>query len=177
MKSRYLVIRFNRNDTTTEADQGYLHRWRQTSLRLLDIAHRVWEAVKDILCADAPEGYEVEGLDDQVVVDTKDLLSFCWRALKESRSTKLHCSLSKIADMLSTLMHSMIAGSKPTTISQAFQQIHYRRFGDLAFTELAELRHRGAFSTVSQTFAACCSQCARSEDPETKALPEEWYQV
>ncbi|KAI4198847.1 MAG: hypothetical protein LQ350_004996 [Teloschistes chrysophthalmus] len=47
------------------------------------VAASVWEAVKGILCADAPEGYEVENQDDEVV-GTKDLLSFCWRALKES---------------------------------------------------------------------------------------------
>lgn len=45
----------------------------------------MWEAVKNILTADAPEGFE-SGSHDEVEVGTKDLLSYCWRALKESRS-------------------------------------------------------------------------------------------
>lgn len=74
-------------------------------------------------------------------------------------------------------MHSLIAGSKGAPVSQAFRKHHYRTFGELAFTELAELRHRGAFSTVSQTFADCCIRCVESENLETQSLPTEWYQV
>lgn len=80
-------------------------------------------------------------------------------------------------NVYSTLMHAMIVGAKPTPISQAFQYSHYRAFGELVFEQLAELRHRGAFSTVSQTFAECCLRCAQSDDPRTQALPKEWYQV
>lgn len=75
------------------------------------------------------------------------------------------------------MLQSPIASSKPASISQVFTHDHYRQYGDLAFTELAELRHRGAFSTVSQTFAMCCLRCAESEDPETRALPKAWYKV
>lgn len=71
----------------------------------------------------------------------------------------------------------MIAGAKPTPISQMFQLVHYRKFGELAFQQLAELRHRGAFSTVSQTFTECCLRCARSDDLMIQTLPKEWYQV
>ena len=73
-----------------------VYKWRKITLRFLDIARTVWEAVKEILCADAPEGYEVGDHEDEVEVNTKALLSFCWRALKESRyQTNLrdkHCS-------------------------------------------------------------------------------------
>ncbi|KAL8685875.1 MAG: hypothetical protein Q9224_005633, partial [Gallowayella concinna] len=152
--------------------------WRDLSDRLLDTASNVWIAVKNILCADAPEGLELENPDDQPVAGTKDVLSFCWRALKESRSaqTALSGAICSAYIFLSTLMHSMIAGPKATPIAQVFHHCHYRRFGDLAFTELAELRHRGAFSTVSQTFAECCIRCVQSNDLQTQALPREWYQ-
>ncbi|KAL9581913.1 MAG: hypothetical protein Q9212_003607 [Teloschistes hypoglaucus] len=158
--ARYLVIRFNRY----AVEEGHFRKWREISLRILKIADSVWEAVKGILCADAPEGYEVENQDDEVV-GTKDLLSFCWRALKES-STLMHA-----------MLQSSIASSKSASISRVFTHDHYRQYGDLAFTELAELRHRGAFSTVSQTFAMCCFRCAESEDPETRALPKAWYKI
>lgn len=51
----------------------------------------------------------------------------------------------------------------------------YQRIGDLAFEQLAELRHRGAFSTVSQTFAAWCIACRRLPGFESLLFP--FYQV
>lgn len=53
----------------------------------------------------------------------------------------------------------------------------FEKLGRLCFTQLLELRHRGAFSTVSQTFAAFCRRCATSNIPSLRALPETWYQV
>ena len=53
----------------------------------------------------------------------------------------------------------------------------FERLGRLCFTQLLELRHRGAHSTVAQTFAAFCRRCATSKIPELKALPDTWYQV
>ncbi|KAL8734098.1 MAG: hypothetical protein Q9181_003306 [Wetmoreana brouardii] len=172
---QYLLVRFNHfGPQRGQLDAAYLRIRSEIGSRLLHVALHVWEGVKSVLCADAPEGYEVEGQDEPTAVGTKDLLSFCWRALKES----------------STLMHAMIADIGPTPVSRkfqhivfdetpialAFQHIHYQELGELAFTELADLRHRGAFSTVSQTFAACCFQCARSKHRETRALPKRWYQ-
>ena len=51
------------------------------------------------------------------------------------------------------------------------------RIGQLSFTQLAELRHRGAFSTVSETFAACCTRCAQSPEAAVRGLLESWYKV
>ncbi|GMG25342.1 unnamed protein product [Aspergillus oryzae] len=53
----------------------------------------------------------------------------------------------------------------------------FEMIGVASFTQLAELRHRGAFSTVSQTFATCCLRCGQSSDPEIASLPHNWYQV
>lgn len=49
--------------------------------------------------------------------------------------------------------------------------------GELCFTELAELRHRGAFSTVAQTFAALCHQCGISKNDKARASLSSWYDV
>ncbi|KAL8775229.1 MAG: hypothetical protein Q9209_000235 [Squamulea sp. 1 TL-2023] len=158
--ARYRVLRYNHRDVIHGSDAAQ-YRIREDIIdRLLRIASDVWMVVRDVLCADAPEGHELGSPDDEASSSTKDVLSFCWRALKES----------------STLIYSMIVGSKSSLIIQAFQHRHYRTFGDLVFTELAELRHRGAFSTVSQTFAECCARCVESDNPETQALPKEWYQ-
>lgn len=60
---------------------------------LLTCCHKVWNLVHDILCYQAPEGrltYDEDDDDDEDEDDVdnkgKDKLSFCWRALKESRS-------------------------------------------------------------------------------------------
>ena len=49
--------------------------------------------------------------------------------------------------------------------------------GQLSFVQLAELRHRGAFSSVAQTFAACCQTCLLSQDAGLNELPSIWYEV
>jgi len=55
--------------------------------------------------------------------------------------------------------------------------------GDLTFEQLSTLRHRGAFSTVTLTFARCCQLIkkfpsaicpADSTDPR---LLQKWFQV
>lgn len=50
----------------------------------------------------------------------------------------------------------------------------FKKVGNLTFEQLSSLRHRGAFSTVSLTFARCCqlSQCHASSE-----LLEIWYKV
>jgi hypothetical protein len=53
----------------------------------------------------------------------------------------------------------------------------YAKIGKSSFTQLAELRHRGAFSTVAQTFSTCSQRCGQSSNPEISALPLLWYQV
>jgi hypothetical protein len=52
----------------------------------------------------------------------------------------------------------------------------FEQVGQSSFTQLAELRHRGAFSTVSSTFAICCQRCSHSKEPSIQELPRAWYQ-
>jgi hypothetical protein len=51
--------------------------------------------------------------------------------------------------------------------------------GDLTFMQLSTLRHRGAFSTVSLTFARCCqlTQYQALNIVSYQHLLEHWYQV
>lgn len=73
----------------------------------------------------------------------------------------------------------------PSDSDRGFRYEDFQKLGDLTFSQLAELRHRGAFSAVSQTFTACCKKCARvgqSGEHEIKSslisyLPQKWYQV
>jgi len=65
----------------------------------------------------------------------------------------------------------------PQASATGLQYEDLDRIGRLNFTQLAELRHRGAFSTVSQTFAACCACCAQSSDKVVRDLLATWYKV
>jgi hypothetical protein len=54
----------------------------------------------------------------------------------------------------------------------------FARIGNLTFTQLVTLRHRGAFSTVSATFAACCQHAKYLHWGEgEKPLLDIWYEV
>ena len=47
---------------------------------------QIWSFVKPVLCSDAPEGQMLyDDLPDATDAEGKERLSFCWRALKESR--------------------------------------------------------------------------------------------
>lgn len=125
--------------------------------RLVVCLHDVWCVVKPSLCNDAPEGYLPEAMEETSDMSTKDTLSYCWRALKEA-SLLLGC-------LLVVRPHSDDEG----------QREHNQRFRslcELCFTQLAELRHRGAFSTVAQTWIACCMHSDRISEPGRYALQE-----
>jgi isocitrate dehydrogenase kinase/phosphatase len=58
----------------------------------------------------------------------------------------------------------------------------FRETGYLTFEQLASLRHRGAFSTVSYTFTKCCQltevlKNVYTDIDESEDLLREWYQV
>ena len=44
-----------------------------------------WNCVSSLLCNEAPEGFMLEDIEDDFNVTTKDLVSYGWRALRESR--------------------------------------------------------------------------------------------
>lgn len=59
---------------------------RQLTSIILDCCGDIWEVVKNVLCVDSPEGFEIDDIEDQDSgMGPKDTLSFAWRALKESR--------------------------------------------------------------------------------------------
>lgn len=145
--------------------------------------------MKEVLCFDSPEGYEEseEGDSHDLGNGTKDTLSFCWRALKESRSENIplyHFLLKLVSSSLMNFIVTNIGFSSSASCS-GFRYEDFQKLGNLAFTQLAELRHRGAFSSVSQTFASCCRKCAQANqlsDPQINLspisrLPVHWYKV
>ncbi|KAK4546587.1 hypothetical protein LTR36_001804 [Oleoguttula mirabilis] len=130
--------------------------------RLSVCVHTVWEVVKPILCNDAPEGYLPEGLGEEIPdVTTKDTLSYCWRALKEA-----------------SLVLGVLVSAKSGLSSVSQEDDRLARLDDLCnlcFTQLAELRHRGAFSTVAQTWITCCTRTAGIAGELGQSKLYAWY--
>lgn len=80
---------------------------------------------------------------------------------------------------LSLLLHAILSNETyaPERGVERLTLEDFDKIGTLSFTQLAELRHRGAFSAVSQTFATCCQCCGKSKESAVFNLPAAWYQV
>lgn len=59
--------------------------WTVVQLRMISCCERIWNAVKDILCNDSPEGHLPSDIDEVDTIDTKDVLSYSFRSIHESR--------------------------------------------------------------------------------------------
>ncbi|KAI7780156.1 hypothetical protein LA080_016345 [Diaporthe eres] len=61
--------------------EAQLQRLAASQARIVDLCVRIWNAVSYVLCDDSPEGKELESNEG---LDTKDLLSYSFRAIHES---------------------------------------------------------------------------------------------
>ena len=87
MDIRHIISHPDYFATFDKSTKNALDCWRNSTERIYLICRDVWEVVRHTLCFDAPEGHETDEEADDVDIGTKDVLSFCWRALKESRLT------------------------------------------------------------------------------------------
>ncbi|KAI9792195.1 MAG: hypothetical protein M1816_002735 [Peltula sp. TS41687] len=134
-----------------------------TSLRrVIECCEQIWDCVRKVLCDDSPEGIISEDNEDEFELGAKDRLSYSWRALMDSS-----CLLRGIVMTFMDIRD--IETSKQVTEDLL-------RIGRLSFEQLAELRHRGAFSSVSQTFAACCRVCVMFRNTVSQDMLRKWYE-
>lgn len=82
--SRYIVTTTQFYSTVSDPSDKAYSSWRSVQERILSVCDRIWDEVKPVLCIDAPEGHSNEPVDD-LNVGPKDILSYSWRALRESR--------------------------------------------------------------------------------------------
>ncbi|KAJ5452628.1 Armadillo-like helical [Penicillium cf. griseofulvum] len=155
---RYIVLMPNFH--TLISDESGSAAWRSVHDRIVALCDKIWLEAKPLLCIDSPEGHSDEPTED-LDVGPKDALSYSWRSLREA-SLLLHA----------TLVNTSYGPSGDNGLNLA----DFANIGGVSFTQLAELRHRGAFSNVSQTFATCCQRCSASKDPSIRELPRSWYQ-
>lgn len=142
-------------------EQHSTDRWKKIHGRIFDTCTEIWRITKEPLCADAPEGFVPEDIDEEEDEDSSSqtLLSYSWRAIKESSA--LLGTVARLAP------YDPKSEGKSTVSTKDFEFI-----GSLLLAQLSDIRHRGAFSAVSPSFVALCSRCFRSSDVGLKALPK-----
>jgi hypothetical protein len=59
--------------------------WKRSHSDIVTSIESLWSCVYHVLCADAPEGHVPDELEDENSLDTKEILSYSWRGLKEAR--------------------------------------------------------------------------------------------
>ncbi|KAK6081692.1 HEAT repeat protein [Seiridium cupressi] len=130
--------------------------------RAVSSCQRIWQVVRLVLCDDSPEGHLPEELEEVDELDTKDLLSYSFRAIHES---------SHLLRIIASNVRSNQAGLIKPTYDE------FETIGNLTFEQLSNLRHRGAFTTVSQTFTSCCQLVKYSavSSGNSSALLPTWY--
>ncbi|KAI0887401.1 putative death-receptor fusion protein-domain-containing protein [Annulohypoxylon maeteangense] len=131
--------------------------------RAIVCCQRIWRAVRHVLCDDSPEGHLPEELEEVEGLDTKDLLSYSFRAIHES------------SNLMRTIANCARQGQGRGLLVPSRQ--NFEAIGRLTFDELSNLRHRGAFTTVSQTFTSCCQlvKYFPLESNDGSSLLDEWY--
>ncbi|PHH76949.1 hypothetical protein CDD80_1077 [Ophiocordyceps camponoti-rufipedis] len=123
---------------------------------VVSLCERLWTAVRDVLCFDSPEGHLPQDLEEIEGLETKSLLSFSFRAVNEA------------SNLLRTVV--LTARNRGRVGFVTPSGAVFGRIGGLAFEQLANLRHRGALTTVGLLFAAFCQQAKNM-----RAGLEGWY--
>jgi Putative death-receptor fusion protein (DUF2428) len=129
--------------------------------RIFDLCLGVWHAVSPDLCVDSPE-FSRKAEPAHSFEGPKDFLAYSWRALRDS-SLLMQAMLSRLGS----------DGSAVLLGSENDKNV-WKMFG-LSLEQLTKLRHRGAFSTVAETFALCCERLAG--EPKPQAAFQEWQLV
>ena len=81
------------SDPTSLDEEEVRNRWDNLQIRMVSSCSRIWEAVKEVLCNDSPEGHLPADLDEDDAFDTKDVLSYSFRAVHESRYVQTRSAL------------------------------------------------------------------------------------
>lgn len=137
---------------TTEKD---LLAWKEINERIFKACEDVWRLTKAPLCFDSPEGHVPSDIDeDDEGINTQTVMSYSWRAVKESSS-----------------LLGLILGTSPAS---TLASTDFERCGKQLLQQLADIRHRGAFSAVSPSFVALCTRCFESSDATLRELPRTW---
>lgn len=81
---RYIVLAPNFYSQISDQSSTNYKEWESVHARIVSICDKIWNEVNPVLCIDSPEGHTDEPTED-LSVGPKDILSYSWRALRESR--------------------------------------------------------------------------------------------
>jgi hypothetical protein len=81
---RLILDRPNFYHTLLSLGEDDIRSWKLLHQRIIGFCQDMWDCIKGSLCSDSPEGHIPEDFDEGDL-GTKDILSYSWRALKESR--------------------------------------------------------------------------------------------
>jgi len=70
----------HRKENTIGESQTQMNKLQ---FRVFEACSRTWEAVNNVLCGQSPEGHILPESPEQI--DTKDVISYSYRAIHESR--------------------------------------------------------------------------------------------
>ncbi|CAI6088687.1 unnamed protein product [Clonostachys chloroleuca] len=160
----FSALRYIWQIVSTQAFSGSsLDAGQAVQNRLVSCCEQIWDAVRDILCDDSPEGHLPQELEEVDGINTKDILSYSFRAIHES------------SNLIRAMALTVWAKPQAKSISPSLDS--FKRMGDLSFIQLSTLRHRGAFSTVSSTFSTCCQQTQYlGKEGAGSNILDAWYQ-
>lgn len=82
-ENRYIIATPNFYSFVSSKEASY-DNWKSIHLRIVQVCDKIWNEVKPVLCIDSPEGHTDEPI-EELGVGPKDILSYSWRALRESR--------------------------------------------------------------------------------------------
>lgn len=71
--------------TCYDYSESELQALEQVQRRMFKSCDHIWNIVQHVLCDDSPEGHLPEELEEVEGLDTRDLLSYSFRAIHESR--------------------------------------------------------------------------------------------
>ena len=82
---RYIVDQHDYYSSISKAGDETFGEWKQVHCDVLASMEPLWSIIYHTLCADAPEGYIPDGMEDEASLNTKEVSSYSWRGLKEAR--------------------------------------------------------------------------------------------
>jgi hypothetical protein len=82
---RYIVDRDDFYTAIAIMPVETFNAWKRAHDEIFEGIESLWRCVQHILCADAPEGHVPEEMEEDPSLDTKDILSYSWRGVKEAR--------------------------------------------------------------------------------------------
>lgn len=82
---RYIVDQDDFYSILTNTSSEEYKNWNKSHSDIITCIESLWNCVYHVLCADAPEGYVPDELEEEASLDTKEVLSYSWRGVKEAR--------------------------------------------------------------------------------------------